>query len=227
MRKLKTLEDILAAFWAKVNKRGPMCAHLGTCCYEWVAGADDDGYGVFGFRGKSAKAHRVAWILFRGEIPKGKCVLHKCDNPSCIRPSHLFLGDQMDNRRDMLAKGRGRNYRKISSGMVTVIRREYIAGYDSGELAVRFRIPSGHISKLLTGRIFKDQDAELLSVIISQPLRKPKRAGQWNGRAKLFPVQIREIRASKETSGVLAQRFSVKPDTIRDIRKGVLWRSLL
>src|SRR6516165_9709222 len=50
--------------------------------------------------------HRAAWVVYRGPIPKGMCVLHTCDTPSCINPSHLFLGSQVDNVRDMIAKGR-------------------------------------------------------------------------------------------------------------------------
>lgn len=51
-------------------------------------------------------AHRVSWIIFRGKIPKGKHVLHKCDTPLCVNPKHLFIGTALDNIRDCFNKGR-------------------------------------------------------------------------------------------------------------------------
>jgi len=79
-------------------------------CWLWI-GAQRKGYGNFWFRGGPVSAHRVAWILTRGEIPDGEgahgtCVLHRCDTPLCVRPSHLRLGTQFQNMRDMAEKGR-------------------------------------------------------------------------------------------------------------------------
>ncbi len=86
-------------FWNKV-KRGPRC-------WPWIA-YTHNGYGKY-WNGKEkglTSAHRVAWELGHGEIPKGKWVLHKCDNPCCVRPSHLFLGTPKDNTQDAVSKGR-------------------------------------------------------------------------------------------------------------------------
>ena len=84
-------------FWAHVKKT--------KGCWIWTAGKAQ-GYGVFRLRGKIAKAYRHSWELANGPIPKGGWICHHCDNPPCVRPSHLFLGDRSANMRDMWNKGR-------------------------------------------------------------------------------------------------------------------------
>lgn len=76
-------------------------------CWYWRGGLDSGGYGTVS--GAENKAHRRAWRLFRGPIPPGLKVLHKCDVRSCVNPDHLFLGTQLDNVHDMVAKGRDRH----------------------------------------------------------------------------------------------------------------------
>lgn len=75
-------------------------------CIEWAGNINENGYGRFSYKRRGELAHRAAWRLFRGEIPKGICLLHRCDNPPCVNPEHLFQGDRGDNARDMASKGR-------------------------------------------------------------------------------------------------------------------------
>jgi len=77
-------------------------------CFLWLGGVSDRGYGRVRLFGKTAVASRASWILYRGAIPVGSHVLHRCDNPLCVNPDHLFLGTPQDNTDDMLAKGRNR-----------------------------------------------------------------------------------------------------------------------
>ena len=81
-------------------------------CWDWVGARDTFGYGVIGRGGRGrghTGAHRVSWQIHRGPIPPGMYVLHRCDNPPCSNPAHLFLGTHRDNVADMVAKGRNRN----------------------------------------------------------------------------------------------------------------------
>lgn len=77
-------------------------------CWMWTGGIVH-GYGCWEVDGRRERAHRWAWELFVGPIPEGMHVLHRCDNPPCVNPNHLFLGTQTDNVQDMDAKGRRRN----------------------------------------------------------------------------------------------------------------------
>jgi hypothetical protein len=85
-------------FWSKVSKSDG--------CWLWIAYRDEKGYGAFGFKGKVQRAHRVAYELALGPIAPGMHVLHSCDNPSCVNPSHLRLGTHADNMRDRIERGR-------------------------------------------------------------------------------------------------------------------------
>lgn len=89
-------------FLKKVNNIGGGCWEWGGCLYDKKGG----GYGGFSIGGKPFRAHRIAWVIKNGEIKNGLQVLHKCDNPKCCRPDHLFLGTSTDNMQDCAFKKR-------------------------------------------------------------------------------------------------------------------------
>jgi hypothetical protein len=93
----------LERFWEKVDKT-PGYGPWGDC-WEWTASCRPI-YGVFHYEGSDQSAHRVSWQLAYGVIPDNLWVLHRCDNPLCIRPNHLFLGTHADNMQDRQNKGR-------------------------------------------------------------------------------------------------------------------------
>jgi hypothetical protein len=94
---MKSVEE---RFWSKVNIPSLYA------CWEWTASKQRRGYGRFKLNSKPEKAHRIAWSLVNGKIPEGMCILHKCDNPPCVNPLHLFLGTHADNMKDMRQKNR-------------------------------------------------------------------------------------------------------------------------
>lgn len=75
-------------------------------CWLWHGTRDPHGYGILWVRGRNVRAHRLSWELHYGPVPAGMNVLHHCDNPTCVRPDHLFLGTHADNVADKVAKGR-------------------------------------------------------------------------------------------------------------------------
>jgi hypothetical protein len=85
-------------FWSKVKKSDG--------CWEWIGAKDGCGYGKLGLGGKLIGAHRMAWILSFGPIPEGLSVCHRCDNPGCVNPGHLFVASHRGNMLDMVAKHR-------------------------------------------------------------------------------------------------------------------------
>lgn len=109
---------IAERFWKKVDKSGD--------CWMWTGYKNTKGYGYIGIGSKTQRAHRVAWELEKGPIPEGIEVCHRCDNPSCVRVSHLFLGAPVDNTADMWSKGRGAA--RLTEAQVIEIRQRYAQG---------------------------------------------------------------------------------------------------
>lgn len=77
-------------------------------CWLWVGALFKSGYGKFSRGDRKIRAHRASYELYVGKIPRGMQVLHRCDNPPCVNPDHLFIGTHMDNMLDMESKGRAK-----------------------------------------------------------------------------------------------------------------------
>ena len=132
----------LESFWERVR--------VAEGCWEWQGNKTELGYGLVSVRGerRMEKAHRVSWTLNRGPIPEGLWVLHRCDNPSCVKPSHLFLGTPADNTNDMLTKGREAKgtksgTAKLREDSVRAIRAAAASGMRNGEIAKLFGVSPG------------------------------------------------------------------------------------
>lgn len=118
-------------FWPKVKKTKK--------CWIWTGALRRPGsHGLFAVSGsKSIGAHVAAWIITYGPIPEGMKVCHHCDNPPCVRPSHLFLGTQKDNLQDMSRKGRGSGQKLLPYDKEVIVylsRRKEISDRDLAEI---------------------------------------------------------------------------------------------
>jgi len=153
----KTIEE---RFWPKVKKGRK------NECWLWTASLNR-GYGQLADRhGKPPlKAHRVSWELVFGPIPEGLWVLHKCDNPRCVNPNHLFLGDQGTNMKDAASKNRlpgnrtkgSQHHRsKVTEEQVKEVRRLYETGeHTQAQLAASIGITQTQISNIVRRRVWK------------------------------------------------------------------------
>ncbi len=147
-------------FWERVDR-----ASTADGCWTWT-GTLSGGYGCIYTDGKQRRATWVSWLLHYGEPPEGMFLLHRCDNPPCVRPDHLFLGTQKDNNQDMWAKGRGKlvHYQGGQHGRATMTEEQVAAlreryrqgGITQRALARETGIPRGTIQHMLSGATWKN-----------------------------------------------------------------------
>ena len=135
-------------FWSKVDKRGP------DDCWNWTAAKIRE-YGSFTFNGGTQLAHRVSWELAHGKSPGDLCVCHRCDNPSCVNPAHLFLDTQQGNVHDMWDKGRAPNLEgpnhpmnRVTKHMAEEILVRLSYGEMQADLAKEFGLSQTTISNI-------------------------------------------------------------------------------
>ena len=126
----------------------------GTDCWEWTGSRNQAGYGVVRMTDSSFPAHRVSYELFIGPIPEGWCVCHRCDNPPCCNPNHLFVGTKDDNNQDKVAKGR--NDATLTAEDVTKIRNLYANGdVLQRELAQTFGVSRSNITMIISRKTWR------------------------------------------------------------------------
>jgi hypothetical protein len=146
-----------------VNMSGPVLRRALGECWEWTGHKVQGGYGQFDAGSRTMLlAHRASWQLENGPIPEGMNVLHRCDNPACVRPAHLFVGSAKDNMQDMLSKGRDRipfgsehGSAKLTEDSVRRIRLERSGGRRLADLAAEFGVAECTISEIARRRTWK------------------------------------------------------------------------
>lgn len=149
----------LIDFWNRVDRRGV------DECWEWKGAKDRKGYGLVMIENKSRRVPRIAWEITNGPIPPGMQVCHKCDNPPCCNPNHLFVGTPKDNVHDCIAKGRDRYacgepnaQSKLTEEMVREIRsryKRYSRKDGSGKMAKEFSVDRNTVFRAAVGKMWR------------------------------------------------------------------------
>jgi HNH endonuclease len=142
-------------FWKKVHKT--------NTCWVWTASTVGHGYGQISWSsaGDMIKAHRASYILHFGPIPEDLCVCHKCDNPSCVNPTHLFLGTANDNIKDRQQKNRGAKKEQMGAAKLTQekvieIRKKYIPRvYSTTMLAKEYNVSQHTIFSIINNKTWR------------------------------------------------------------------------
>lgn len=133
-----------------------------TGCWIWMGAHATKGYGEIKIpkTRRQIPAHRLSYLIHRGSIPSGKCVLHRCDNPACVNPAHLFIGTKMDNALDMVSKmrhcyGERQGGHKLTEQEVVDIHKLIKLGVKQKQIAKIFNIGEMQISRIKRGHRWK------------------------------------------------------------------------
>ena len=195
-----------AEFWAQFT---PPVGDLG--CQEWPGRVDKGGYGAFARYGQRG-AHRVAYFIEHGSIPSGKLVLHRCDNPPCCNPQHLYLGEAKDNSRDRTERMRDPRHR------ITIEQIE--------EIIFSERTPKEEAARI-------GESAFLIRNIRQPEGKYRRRLEEHLGREIKLPDRLREnqklsdddflaIYLSDEPNPELMKRYGVSKGTVNGIHRSAV-----
>jgi hypothetical protein len=159
-------KSLSVRFWEKVNCAGSHQPHMPTCCWEWAGCKNQDGYGRIQLGrhngNRLESAHRLSLSFVLGRMPP--YVMHKCDNPACVRPSHLEEGDHKRNTKDAYLKGRQPRRHKYRGASVynarytdtdiLTIRELYTKGFTQKEIGKLYGTNQSHISCIIRKKIW-------------------------------------------------------------------------
>lgn len=140
-----------------------------TGCLNWTRSGNPKGYGKLWDHGRLVFAHRKSYELWVGPIPDGLCVLHHCDNPSCVNHDHLFIGGYKENRIDCVRKGRhghvtkpetiprgeGHGHAVLTNAKVLEIRRLHAIGINQREIGRRLSVNYKNVNAIVLGKIWR------------------------------------------------------------------------
>lgn len=129
-----------------------------TGCWLWTGAVTRNGYGSVTHQRRSLGAHRLAFALFAAPIPHGMSVLHHCDTPLCVNPSHLWLGSQADNLKDMVRKGRYKSVRghgRLTEDKVRAIRSRAASGVPQCALRREYGVCRSSISQIVNRKSWR------------------------------------------------------------------------
>lgn len=137
------MTQMIDRFWSRVKTGGP------DDCWEWQGSRYPYGYGRFVAGGRAVYTHRFALELATGSDPGDKWVLHRCDNPPCVNPAHLFTGTAGDNNRDRHQKGR--TFTKVADAQLAEIRQRAMCGESQRKLGREYGVTQTVIHRIVHG----------------------------------------------------------------------------
>lgn len=196
-------------------------------CWGWKASLTRFGYGEMhiGKRGvdyKHVNAHRVAYMVYKGEIPKGRFICHTCDNRSCCNPLHLFIGTPMDNMHDMIKKGRKKvlvgsecPWAKINEETVLEVLELCKSGFNCAEIGKKLNICKKQVSDIKRGRRWGH-------VGDRTGIKKIKA-----NKILLNEEKVREIKQKFEAGARvvdIVNEYGINRGTVDDIKKNKTWK---
>ena len=205
------------------DDRFAMMVRKTDSCWNWIGGVDKDGYGMF--RGEVngqalQRAHRFSWATANKlQIPKYMHICHKCDNPKCVNPEHLFAGDALTNMQDKIAKGRANTPRgeDVAAAKITE-EQAYNIIVDPrpfAEIASDFGVTAKTVSDIKNRASW----AHVKAVPVKAKRVSPRKGvSDW-----VNPEMVREIRSSPLTGKELAAKFGLSQQHICGIRKRRAW----
>lgn len=188
-------------------------------CWIWQKFKNNDGYGSIWVEDKIYRTHRLAYLLWIGEIPYNVCVCHKCDNRACINPDHLWIGSHIENMQDMVKKKRTLYGEQRPNNKIPICKRQeivdkYLNGKTQTELAIEYNCHASAIWNAI------------------HSILKEKRYGFKGERhplAKLKEIDILEIRKRAkqgEHAKSIVKDYKVKIVTIIAIIKKRIWKHI-
>jgi Mor family transcriptional regulator len=227
-------------FWSYVNKNGPMPDLTKKCegaCWTWCGTLHPTGYGEFSVNNKSTKPHRFSYQMEHKleSIPSDMHVCHKCDNRSCVNPSHLFLGTAFDNIHDMMSKGRMKhgtfigteNSRsKINNEIAMKIFLDCNSGMTTKSISKKYKVGRGTVQSIKEGRTWTHiTGIERVRGTHGNGVR----SGESHPNVTLTKQNVLDIRIDRKNRmsyGKIAKKYNSNISTIRDIIKGYTWASV-
>lgn len=187
---------------------------LDNGCIKWTASCDSKGYGQFMMCGVPMRAHRAAYILFKGPIPKRGIIMHSCDNRACVNPKHLSIGTQSENLVGMMQRQR-RKYTLTEN----LARAIYADERPQAAVAKDYGITQPQVARIKQGLTWAWATGA-----------KPRKPGHFKGarsyQAKLTPRQVRAVRKSSDSCNVLAKRYGLSSASIAKVRKGITYKEV-
>lgn len=205
-------------FWSKVAVKSE------DSCWEWQANKNNKGYGMFSVNSIVGKklAHRLSYEDRYGAIPHGMHIMHSCDNPACVNPSHLSAGTRSDNMTDCAKKGRMGNM-KLADASVISLLKDYVDGMSHKDIAKKYGISVNTVPDFTSG----ESRQWLLGNHGCPSLEELKAARNMKPNAKVSEETAREIR-EKLNNGArgidLAAEYGLHKATISDIKLFKIWK---